>query len=51
MYPGILVFASEELEQLGWDADTYIKGLFSKRNNLAITSDNITREQLINART
>jgi len=51
MYPGILVFASEELEQLGWDADTYIKSLFSKRNNLAITSDNITREQLINART
>ena len=49
MFPGIQVFSSDELEEIGWSADAYIETRFGKRNNerpVSFTSE-LTRSTLI----
>ena len=49
MFPGIQVFSSAELENIGWSADAYIETLFGKRNNERPVSfaSELTRSTLI----
>ena len=49
MFPGIQVFASDELKVIGWDADVYIASLFGKKNNVDV-SKTLTRDTLISTR-
>lgn len=49
MFPGIQVYPSDELKDIGWDADVYIASLFGKKNNVSV-SKTLTRSQLINTR-
>jgi hypothetical protein len=49
MFPGIQVFASDELKEIGWDADVYIASLFGKKNNVDV-SKTLTRDTLISTR-
>ena len=49
MFPGIQVFSSAELEEIGWSADAYIETRFGKRNNerpVSFSSE-LTRSTLI----
>jgi len=47
MFPGIQVYASPELDDIGWSADTYIETLFGKRNNKEASSSTLTRQNLV----
>jgi|TARA_R100000081_G_C4820573_1_gene179544 hypothetical protein len=47
MFPGIQVYASPELNDIGFSADTYIETLFGKKNNKQASANTITRQDLI----
>lgn len=52
MFPGIQVYASDELKEIGWDADVYISSLFGKKNNVELSNNDttLTRSTLTNTR-
>lgn len=46
MFPGIQVYSSDALKEIGWDANVYIETVFGKQNNISQTGT-ITRTNLI----
>jgi hypothetical protein len=49
MFPGIQVYPSTELKEIGWDSEVYIASLFGKKNNVE-QSNSSTRSQLVSTR-
>jgi len=47
MFPGIQVFASTELSDIGWSSDVYIESIFGKRNNKQPSTSALTRSTLV----